>query len=556
MRTLKRLSAAKSTSLIAALALWALVANGFVADRRDLVFDCPCSAEWVAGAAGATGTLTLEANIRNLRATESGAVRLSTAGTTLAVRPIPGRQTRRGKWSMTFDEPEANAVMEVHLEEEPGLRAWTSHETLVLWPVPTDASDGATGVAGPTRFVDLLTDADRDGVGDVNERLAGTDPDDAASTPGETEIDLLALYTDDFAELEAGYPHTLLLHAMNVTRTAFEDSATNIRLRMVGMSEVELGDSDWVDPERRRELMDNHGADLAVLFSPTGGCSAFAGGCVRGGPRRTSYWSDALAWANLHTGTILVVAHELGHVMGLAHSARQGETNGAWRWSRGHHVTPRGETPVYGTIMARGRDVLGGVFADPLADCRGVPCGVHGLEMDGADAVATFHRMRFQVAAHRAPANDADGDGIVDAADALPDDPLDWLSTSMATASATTPTRTDDNGRDGRPRRCVSARPRGMGRRGSGGGIGRQRGRGCPGSQPVPRSGAQGRGRGGIRQGARRRDHRRGDGVPHAAVWVWRRDIADLTGLELATGPRSPRAPRQPHRQPGNPWPT
>lgn len=113
--------------------------------------------------------------------------------------------------------------------------------------------------------------------------------------------------------------------------------------------------------------------------------------------------------------------------MGLAHSARQGESWGGWRWSRGHYVSAFGETPRFGTIMTYGRRALGGVFSDPAADCGGVACGVQAGEPDGADAVTTLKILRFQVVAHRDPAADTDGDSIVDAGDAAPDDPDEWL---------------------------------------------------------------------------------------------------------------------------------
>ena len=63
------------TCLLIAFAAYAWsVAAG---DRRDIVFDCPCSAEWVAAAAGDEGTLTLWAGVRNDRATQSADVVLS-----------------------------------------------------------------------------------------------------------------------------------------------------------------------------------------------------------------------------------------------------------------------------------------------------------------------------------------------------------------------------------------------------------------------------------------------------------------------------------------------
>ena len=71
--------------------------------------------------------------------------------------------------------------------------------------------------------------------------------------------------------------------------------------------------------------------------------------------------------------------------------------------------------------------VIGAVFADPWADCRGSPCGVPAGEPDGADAVRSLDLVRFQAAAYRASKPDSDGDGIVDVADALPDDPAEWV---------------------------------------------------------------------------------------------------------------------------------
>ena len=407
-------------------ALWASAATG--GDRRDIVFDCPCSAEWAADSSGDGGTLTVSAGIRSFRATVSGEVRLSRRWGDGAEGGVAGqlseRESLRGRWSLGFGEPASDAVIEVHLLEETGRDSdgspqWHRHEALALWPVP--AEDGA----GPLRFVDVLTDSDGDGVGDVNERLAGTGEDDRESTPGESVVDVLALYTKEFADAESGYPYTRALHVLAVSSAQLEDSGTGIRLRTIGMSEVELGESGWAVEESRQELMDSHGADLSIQFSPTGPCSA--AGCAQVGARGSSRWLDAQSWDG--GASVWVTVHELGHAMGLAHSARQGEAYGAWRWSRGHYVTPRGETPRFGTIMAYSGypRVLGGVFSDPDRDCGEGPCGVAESELDGANAVASLDVLRFQIAANRQPGADSDGDGIVDAADAAPDDPGDWF---------------------------------------------------------------------------------------------------------------------------------
>ena len=424
------------------LALGALCTVSAIAgDRRDIVFDCPCSAEWVADGSGDEGTLTLHAGIRSHRAVESGEVWLmgdsrfsqyaiwhwpTNAGAAPLEERLRQHQQVWDEWKLAFEKPSTDAVIGINLLEQTGVKPdgtpqWHRHEALAMWPVPTEEDAAGSSL----HFVDILTDTDGDGVGDVNERLAGTSWEDPQSTPDDSVVDVLALYTAEFRDAEAGYPSTRVLHLLNVASAVFEDSGTNVRLKTVGVGEVEEDSSGYAHAGRLEELMNSHGADLAVHFSPIGPCGG-AAGCAGVGARWSSLWRDAWV-AYVRIGSAFTTAHELGHVMGLAHSARQGESDGAWRWSRGHYVSAFGKKPRFGTIMTYGRDVLGGVFSDPQADGGGVACGVNANEPEGADAVSTLDVLRFQVAAHRDPAADTDGDGIVDAGDAVPDDPDEWL---------------------------------------------------------------------------------------------------------------------------------
>ena len=74
-------------------------------DPRDIVFDCPCRAEWTAEPPGQSGQLTLTFGVRNFRATESGAVRLSQVDLQGALGD------GAGKWRLTVESSEPILAM-------------------------------------------------------------------------------------------------------------------------------------------------------------------------------------------------------------------------------------------------------------------------------------------------------------------------------------------------------------------------------------------------------------------------------------------------------------
>ena len=277
-------------------------------------------------------------------------------------------------------------------------------------------------------FVDLLTDSDGDGVGDVNERIADTSHENPGQTPGRSSIDVLALFDGQVHAAYGGDPYTRIHHLMALTRARFADSGTNIQLRTVGIRHTRWN-SRGLSYEADA-LMAAHGADMVVQFHARPGwpCRSSVDGCAPiGSAANRGLWTPVWAAVVASTGAD-TVAHQLGHALGLDHSAREGEAAGAFRWSRGYYVRgAAGRIRPQGTIMTHGQHgEFGDRFSSSRTFCHGERCGVGVDAPDGADAVASLDLLRFQAAALREAIPDTDGDGFVDAVDAFPNDRNGW----------------------------------------------------------------------------------------------------------------------------------
>ena len=423
------------------LALLLLISTAFAFANGDRVyFECPCSLAY-----DGEGDFELTVGLRNFSRLELGPFEVRVflrdedrrsipATPLLTTIKIPDRV--KGGGTLDSSTYTASLSLETAFEDEYHieLRLYEDgsfHDSLLM-----------DGLIDPTANfeisnLDYLIDSDDDGVGDLNEQYMGTDPNDVDSVPGDSEIDVLALYSKGFSDEYYGDPTTRIKHVFELANQILEDSNLHMSWRLVGLVQVEIDEQNtalW-DISVVEDEGERHGADLTVLFGPfpnKGGYCGFApllGNGFRGhipNYQLTGAYATVVGPCGADT-----FAHELGHVMGLGHTAWQNSV-GTWRWSRGHAIPLEFYTVMsYGGRGGQSIDV----FSDPNADCseddsgEDHPCGVPHDEVDAADAVASLDAVRFQIAGFRDSFPDRDNDGFVNPVDDLPDNPAEWADT-------------------------------------------------------------------------------------------------------------------------------
>ena len=429
----------------------------------DLV--CPCSIE-VVGA----GNARLKASIRNYDSVASGELYLqlwfsyynpdaqdSPGGFTsfsLEHPPVAAGETAKVNALIQFDtSPSVSSIYGLGMHELAGDGGHYGKGDVTFHPF------GDKGVSGTITNIDYIADKDKDGVIDHNEHLMKTSPDDADDKPGTVTLDIMGVYLANLKERTGMEPVECMAHSLEWANMALKNSGIDARFRLVKTRGLERGvlpvnayvrdawgyvrcmrTSQVLTGCHNEGLFDSisadrfaAGADLLVLFDSGGGGSAVVprlSAIEAGYPQEVA---NIMSQAVCGSGGVSVLAHELGHNLGLRHSARQGHAHdGAFRWSRGH-----GEEGDFATVMAYptayDTDLRVQYFSNPKLNLCGSsksrPCGVERDEVLAADAARSIRAVMYRAAQWVSDPPDDDGDGVVNFFDAFDDDSTETTDT-------------------------------------------------------------------------------------------------------------------------------
>lgn len=223
-------------------------------------------------------------------------------------------------------------------------------------------------------------------------------------------VNILVVYNHGVSNRYGGLPLTRIHHVIEVTNQIFFNSEVYINIQLAATLEVDYPSEgslftaldeitkltlDVFSPIRA--LRYETGSDMVMLALISSSTSTTGYAWANGGNGDISRFVDKMYSAFYLDESDYLIAHELGHNLGLHHSRQQVPYKGvSFDFALGYGVEHQ-----FATVMAY-QSVFSTVnkiyqFSNPEQECEYLPCGISSGNLSGsADASYALNLVRFQ----------------------------------------------------------------------------------------------------------------------------------------------------------------